>query len=193
MRDAVLLLAMLLAVPGTIGAAEPKPKADDMVNNPPYAHWSAFKPGTSVTQKEVVSLPNGTKLEQTITATLVSREKDKVVVETTMSGAGVAGQAGVAESTKTIATYPAKVKMSQVDTPAEASVAVTEGVEEVDVKGKKVSAEWVQAVTQNGDVVTTEKVWTGRDIPGGIIKRTITRKKGDAIVSDSVLELVQYK
>ena len=64
MRDAVLLLlAVLLAAPGLSGAAEPKPQPSEMVNNPPYAHWSAFKPGTSVTQKEVVTLANGTKLE----------------------------------------------------------------------------------------------------------------------------------
>jgi len=193
MRDVVLFLAILLAVPSALGAGEPKPKPDEIVNNPPYAHWSAFKPGTSVTQHEVVRLPNGIKLEENITSTLVTREKDKVVVETTLTDAGVAGESEVAESTKTIDTYPAKVKMSEVDTPAEASVAVTEGVEEVDVKGQKVSTEWVQAVTRSGDEVTTEKVWTARDIPGGIVRRTITRKKGDTVVSDSVLELVQFK
>ena len=94
MRDAVLLLlAILLAAPAAARAAEPKPQVGDLVNNPPYAHWSAFKPGTSVTQREVV----------------------------------------------------------------------------------------------------TEKVWTARDIPGGIIKRTVTRKQGDTVASDSVLELVGYK
>src|SRR5262245_1077524 len=100
MRDAALFLAILLAVPSAIGAGEPKPKADEIVNNPPYAHWSAFKPGTSVTQHEVVTLPNGAKLEEDITSTLVTREKDKAVVETTMTGVGVAGESGVAESTK---------------------------------------------------------------------------------------------
>jgi hypothetical protein len=193
MRVAVLLLAVLLAAPGSIGAAEPKPKPDEMVNNPPYAHWSAFKPGTTVTQREVVKLPNGTTLEQRIATKLISRDKNKVVIETSMTEGEAAGKSGMAESTKTLTTFPAKVKMSQVDTPAEASVAVTEGAEDVDVKGKKVSAEWVEAVTHNGDETTTEKVWTARDVPGGIIKRTVTRKKGDTVVSDSVLELVQFK
>ena len=99
----------------------------------------------------------------------------------------------MAESTKTLTTFPAKVKMNQVDTPADASITVTEGAEEIDVKGKKVSSEWVQAVTSNGDEVTTEKVWTARDIPGGLVKRTMTRKKGDTVTSVSVLELVEYK
>ena len=106
-----------------------------------------------------------------------------------MTEAGASGgSTGMAERTKTVTTFPAKVKMSQVDTPADASVSVTEGSEEVEVKGKKVTSEWVQAVTHNGDEVTTEKVWTARDIPGGLIKRTVTRKKGDTVVSDSTLE-----
>jgi hypothetical protein len=193
MRVAVLLLAVLLAAPGSIGAAEAKPKPDEMVNNPPYAHWSAFKPGTTVTQREVVKLSNGTTLEQTIATKLISRDKHKVVIETSMTEGEGAGKSGPAESTKTLTTFPAKVKMSEVDTPAEASVAVTEGAEDVDVKGKTVNAEWVEAVTHNGDETTTEKVWTARDVPGGIIKRTVTRKKGDTVVSDSVLELFQFK
>jgi hypothetical protein len=194
MRDAVLLLTILLASPGVLGAAEPKPQPNEMVNNPPYANWSAFKPGTSVTQREVVTLADGTKFEQTITSKLVSRDKNKAVVETTMTEAGASsGSTGMAESTKTVTTYPAKVKMSQVDTPADASVAVTEGVEEVEVKGKKVDSEWVQAVTHDGDEVVTEKMWTARDVPGGLVRRTVTRKKGDTVVSDSTLELVRTK
>lgn len=193
MRAAVLLLIVLLAAPGLLGAAESKPKPDEMVNNPPYSHWSAFKRGTTVTQREVVTLPNGGKAQQTIVSKLVTREKSKVVVETTMTEVATGGQSGVAESTKTIATYPAKVKMSQVDSGDDASVSVTEGAEQIDVKGKKVDAEWVEAVTREGDVVVTEKIWTGRDVPGGIIKRTITRKKGDTVQSESLLELVEYK
>jgi len=195
MRDAVLLLlAILLAAPAAARAAEPKPQVGDLVNNPPYAHWSAFKPGTSVTQREVVTLANGTTLEQVITTKLLKREKNQVAIETTMTeGAASGANTGMAESTKTVTTFPAQVKMSQVDTPADAATSVTEGVEEVDVKGKKVSAEWVQAVTHHGDEVVTEKVWTARDIPGGIIKRTVTRKQGDTVASDSVLELVGYK
>ena len=193
MHGAVLLLVFLLTAPGSLLAAEAAPKPGDMVNNPPYAHWSAFKPGTTVTQREVVTLADGTKLQQTIVSKLISREKDKVVVETAMTESASGGQSGVAESRKTLTTFPAQVKRSQIDTPAEASVTVTEGTEDVDVKGKKVSAEWVEAVSRSGDLTTTEKIWTARDVPGGIIKRTVTRKKGDTVESDSFLELVEYK
>lgn len=188
MRKVGLLLVAVIS-PLLLLAATEKPKPDEIVNNPPFAHWSSFTVGTSVTQKETVSLPDGSKVEQTITAKLVEKTKDKVAVETTIKGAG----GGVVESQTTTTVYPAKVKMRDVDTPAAEAGSVTEGKEEVEVKGKKAIAEWVEVTTQRGDEVAVEKIWTAQDIPGGIIKRTLTRKKGDKVISDSVLELVEFK
>jgi len=188
MRE-IIRLSVAIIAPLLLIAATEKPKPDEMVNNPPFAHWSSFKAGTSVTQKETVSLPDGSKVEQTITAKLIEKTKDKIVVETTIKEAS----SGVVESEKTTTTYPAKGKMGSVDTPAAEAGSVTEGKEEVDVKGKKVTAEWVEVTTQRGDWVTVEKIWTVQDIPGGIVKRTLTRKRGDKVISDSVLELVEFK
>jgi hypothetical protein len=188
MRYVLAFLAAVIA-PLAVSAAEPQPKPDEMVNNPPFAHWSSFAPGTTVTQKETVSLSDGSKVEQVITAKLLEKTKEHVVVETTVNVTG----GGVVEKATTATTYPAKVKMSQADTPDSAMESITEGKEEVDVKGKKVTAEWVEAVTKNGDEVSTTKVWTAQDIPGGIIKQTLVRKKGDKVLSESVLELVEFK
>ena len=194
MHYPALQLVVLLLVPGALWAAEAKPDPNDMVNNPPYAQWSEFKPGTRVTQREVVTLPNGEKVEQIITHKLLSRDQHQAVVETIATEGAVGGRkSGAAESSKTITTFPARVKMSEVDTPADASSSLTQGVEDIDVKGKKVSTEWTELVTHKGDEVITEKEWTARDIPGGLIKRTVTHKKGDTVVSDSVLELVTFK
>jgi len=188
MRE-IIRLSVAVIAPLLLIAATEKPKPDEMVNNPPFAHWSGFKVGTSVTQKETVSLPDGSKVEQTITAKLVEKATDKIVIETTMRDVG----SDVVESEKTTVTYPAKVKMRNVNTPAAEVGSLTEGKEEVEVKGKKVTAEWVEVTTQRGDWVTVEKIWTVQDIPGGIIKRTLTRKRGDKVISDSVLELVEFK
>ena len=194
MHYVALPLVVLLLAPGALWAAEAKPNPGDMVNNPPYAQWSEFKPGTRVTQREVVTLPNGEKVEQIITHKLLSRDQHQAVVETIATEGAVGGRkSGAAESSKTITTFPARVKMSEVDTPADASSSLTQGVEDIDVKGKKVSTEWTELVTHKGDEVITEKEWTARDIPGGLIKRTVTHKKGDTVVSDSVLELVNFK
>ena len=61
------------------------------------------------------------------------------------------------------------------------------------VKGRKVAVEWVEAVTRSGDEVWTEKMWTAREIPGGIVKQTLVHKHGDTVVSESVLEMVDFK
>jgi len=177
-------VALFLTSPAS--AADPKP--DDMVNNPPFANWSMFKPGTTVTQKETVSLPDGSKVEMIKTLKLMRRSKDSVVVQTTITEHGhVAG-----ESTVTTSTFPAMVKMSEVNSPPDAA-AVTEGKETLDVKGKKVDTEWYEAVSTFGGNVTTDKAWTARDIPGGVVKETITQKEGDKVLSESLLEVVDWK
>ena len=188
MRAITAFIAVCLA-PVIVFAAESKPNPDEVVNNPPFAHWSSFPTGTTVTQRETVSLPDGSKVQEMSTSKLVEKSKDKVVVETIITTSGDA----VKETTTSVASYPPKVKMREVDTPAGEIASVTEGKEEVDFKGKKVTSEWVEAVSRSGDDVTTEKVWTVRDVPGGLIKQTIVHKRGDKIVSESIREVVEVK
>ena len=186
MRYRRLLVAMLV-FPATVWAAEPKP--DEVVNNPPFAIWSAFAPGTTVTQKETVKLPDGTRIEIDKTIKLLEKTKDKVVLEAVVKDS----IGGTAESETTVTAFPAKVKRSDVDTPRDSLASFTEGKEQVDVKGKKVEAEWVEVSSTSGGETTTEKTWSVRDVPGGVVKQTIVRKKGDKIVSESLLELVEFK
>jgi hypothetical protein len=61
------------------------------------------------------------------------------------------------------------------------------------VAGKKVTAHWVQAVTRNGDETATRKVWSAREVPGGTVRETMVRKRGDQVLSDSLLEVVRIK
>jgi hypothetical protein len=173
-------------------AETPPPKPGDMVNNPPYAHWSQFAIGTSVTTKEAVTLTDGTIAEAVITSKLISKSKDKLTVETVVTAGGAGKQTGAVEQTKTLTDFPAKVKFEQANTPAAAGYAVTEGKELVDVKGKQVEAEWVEATATNGEETVVEKVWTARDVPGGIVKQTVTTKKGAQVTNSSVTELVEY-
>jgi hypothetical protein len=35
-------------------------------------------------------------------------------------------------------------------------------------------------------------VWTAQDIPGGIVKHTVTKKKGAQVSSRSAVELVEF-
>jgi hypothetical protein len=185
MRSRSLLIATL-ALPLTAWAAEPKP--DEMVNNPPFASWSSFKPGTVVSQKETVTLADGSKLTFQKTFKLVEKTKDKVVVESVIKES----DGGGVESATTMMVFPAKVKRSEVDSPSEVA-SVAEGKEQVDFKGKRIDTEWVEATIMAGDEVTTDKVWTAKEVPGGIVKQTLTRKKGDKVVSESLLDVVEYK
>lgn len=191
-RIAVAIAPFVLVAAGLAAAAD-KPKADEMVNNPPYANWSAFPVGTSVTQHETVKLDDGSTVAVAITSKLLERTKEKVVVETTMGDAGAAAGAAAVGGSTTVTTFPAMVKMSAAQTPETQMKSVTEGTEAIEWKGKKYDTEWVEAVTQNGDETTTQKVWTVKDLPGGLLRQTIVKKKGGKVVSESELSLVEVK
>ncbi len=182
-------LAVVVSLAAAVAFAE-GPKPGDLVNNPPYAHWAQFAVGTSVTVKEVVTLADGGVAEAVVTSTLVAKDKDKLTVETVaVAGAG-ASHGGAAEETKTVTDYPAKVKFERAHSPAGVGYSVTEGKEVVDVKGKALETEWVEATSSNGDETVVEKIWTAKDVPGGIVKQTVTRKKGGKVASQSTLAVV---
>lgn len=173
--------------------AAPEPtKPTDEVNNPAYAQWSQFAVGASVTQSELVELADGTTVEVSITSKLLSKSQDQVSVETTVERAGAGAKAGLVEKTVTTTVYPAKTQLGSADSP-EAAYSVTEGTELVDVQGKQVEAEWVEATSTDAGVTTVDKVWTVRDVPGGIVKQTLTRKQGDKKLSSSTRKLVSYQ
>jgi hypothetical protein len=184
------VLAALLVLAASAAIAADRPKPGDMVNNPPYGHWSQFPVGTSVTTKEVVTLADGNTVETLITSKLVTKTKDRLTVETLVTAADASKHAGLAEQTKTLTDYPAKVKFERTHSPDSAGYSVTEGKEVVDVQGKQVEAEWVEATTTNGDETTVEKIWTAQDVPGGIVKQTMVKKKGAKVSSQSAMQLV---
>jgi hypothetical protein len=188
-RAVIFAGALIAGLACAAGAQSAKPGPDELVNNPPFVSWAQFKPGTTVMQKEVVSMPDGRKLEQLITYRLVQRNKERVVVEATVKDK----MAGATESSRTVSTYPAKVKMKEVSTETGPDSSVTEGKEEMTVKGKKLTVEWIEAVIKSGDEVWTEKMWTAREIPGGIVKQTVVHKRGDQLITESVLEMIDWK
>lgn len=169
----------------------PTPKAGELVNNPPYAHWSQFKPGASVTVKEVDTLADGTASEIVITSKLLSKSKKKVRVETIVTVGAAGNSSSPVERTQTVEDYPAKVRYEQSQSPNAAGYAVTEGKESVNFKGKPVEAEWVEATATNGDETTVEKVWTAQNVPGGVVKQTMTKTRGAQVIKSST-ELVDY-
>src|SRR5262249_2923966 len=106
-RAAAAAASLALSAVAQPGFAEDKPKPDEMVNNPPYENWAEFPVGTSITQKETVKLNDGTTVAIDTTSKLVKKDKESVVVETTMGEAGGAAQTGMAAGSKTTETFPA--------------------------------------------------------------------------------------
>src|SRR5262245_4411192 len=92
-------------------AAGPAP-GQETVDNPEFASWSKFKPGTSVTFKSSTTA-NGMASEVTMTITLVEVGADKVVLETSgvtkAMGMEFKLPASKRDSTKTI-SLPKDVK-----------------------------------------------------------------------------------
>jgi hypothetical protein len=192
MRYAVMLvtlLAGLVAGSAVEGSAHSPPRPDELVNNPAFEHWAGFKRGTVVVKKETVTLADGRKIQHDITERLAEKTRDKVVVESMTTPTMDA----MVSSRRTFTTFPAKVRMDRAHTPRHTLDGFSEGEEEMAVQGKKVTAHWVEAVTRAGDETTTRKVWSAREIPGGVVKETLVRKKGDQVLSDSVLEIVRIK
>ena len=183
------VLSALLAAGIASAGAQTTPRPEEVVNNPAYAHWARFKRGTTVVKRETVTLSDGRKVTHDITARLAEKSPDKVVVETTQTPT----MDTMVSSKRTFTTFPAKVKMERAHTPRHTLDGFTEGEEEIALQGKKVTAHWVEAVTKAGDEVTTRKVWSAWEIPGGVVKETIVRKRGDQVLSDSVLEIVRIK
>ena len=185
-----LVVMTVLAVLGTAPVWADAPKPGDMVNNPPFVHWSQFPVGTTITTKEVVTLADGGAEEIVATAKLIAKAKDHVTVETVVTGGEAEKKSGALEQTKTVTDFPAQVRFERAQTPASAAYSVTEGKEVVDVKGKEVATEWIEATATNGDETVVEKTWAAQDVPGGIVKQTIVKKKAGKVVTQSTLDVV---
>jgi len=185
---ALVGVAVAAFVVAGAAAQQATPKPDEMVNTPPFQHWGSFPVGTRVTQKQVVTLPDGGKAEQVIVQKLLEKTPKRVTVETVVTD----NSKDIAEKTRTVITYPPMIRMDQVSVSSP-DAAVTEGKEELMVKGKKIATEWMEAVTKSGDDVWREKTWTAQEIPGGIIKETLVHERGGKVVSESILELVDFK
>ena len=196
MHAFLLAIVVLCAAPAfaqqAVSSSE-SPKPEDVITNPTFALWANFAVGSSVAQKEVVTLADGTIIESQMTARLVSKHPDKLTVETTVVPLGATKRAGVVDETKTLTTYPSKVKFDNFQTPESSGYSVTTGKETLDLNGKRIDTEWVEASSTNSDGSVTERDWYATDIPGGLVKQTVTKKKGAELTSQSMLELVVVK
>lgn len=195
------ILNLMIAVTFLLGAMESIVRAmdEEMVTNPPYKHWSAFKVGTTVTQKERVRFskdsdeadyyPGGVH-EKDATYTLLEVTPEKAVVLLTIVDYGHGSTTELAPSKM---TYPAKVKKEHVSTSKEEIETFKEGDEDVSVLGKTIRCHWVEIIDQDGAETYLHKVWDSDEVPGGIVKEIRSQKKGNAVISESEHTVVSYQ
>jgi hypothetical protein len=191
-------LIPLAVVTTLVGLSTAARAADELVDNPPFVHWSAFKVGTTVTQRETVKFaqesfegdyyPEGTH-EKDLTYTLIEVTPKKVVVRLIVSEYG---RGSIIEQAPLKITYVPKVKKEHVSTSKEGIETFKEGEEDVKVLGKTFHCEWVETIDEEDGVTTYRKQWTAKDIPGGTVKEVRSTKKGKEVLNEAFFTVVQY-
>jgi hypothetical protein len=182
------MILMTMVIGMTVSVA----MCQDMVDNPAYKAWAAFKVGTvtkmsmnstmTMNDKEMVT-------KMTMTSTLKELTADKatieVVTEMDMNGTKTAMPAQKQEIAAKVAkgadTQPAGIKVTEKG----------KGDEEVAVGDKKYKCHWVENLMTSDTMETTSKVWTCADVPGGTVKSVTDMTK--PMKSKSTMELVEFK
>jgi hypothetical protein len=190
----VFVLGVLLS--GGFAASRAADDKDEMVDNPRYKFWAAFKPGATSTYTqttkfhgpEKASVPGGVETK-TITYRLATVDKDKVVVVTTVVEEDFLS---TIESAPTRITFPAKVKKANLQAFME-EWNLKEGKDEtIKVSGKDVVCK-VRAGTQKTEGGSVDaKLCISDKIPGGIVLHTRTSKDGNTTVAETTTALKSF-
>lgn len=172
-------IAALAAVLALAGSAA---RGDD---NPEFANWSKFKPGTTAKLK-VTSEFGGNKTAATVTTKLVEVKGDKLVLEmeseTEVMGKPLKVPAQKRDVAKTI-----EVKEGQPKPSLKPEGTTDEGTETVKVGGAEVKTKWYKFKTKTPMGEVSGQVWTSEEVPGMVVKMT---SKADKFESN--MELVEF-
>lgn len=146
----------------------------------PRSPWAGYKPGTFVKTK-------------TVTIVTVGAHKVETVTEITQSIVGVRGDQAVIETTATMNGVPrptrtrSEVALNEAP-PSPAGAARKSGAESLTVAGRPLRCEWTELETDMAGNRTTVRVWTSREMPGGVVK-TVSRNG----LMESTLEVVAFE
>jgi len=165
---------------------------EDMVDNPQYKSWSAFKVDTVLKmQMDTATTVGETEMvtKMTMTSTLKELTADKAVIEVVtemdMNGTKTAMPAQKQE-------IPAKVAKVADSQPAGVKITKKgEGDEEVAVGDKKYKCHWVENLMTSDQMESTSKVWTCSDIPGQTVKMVSETTK--PMKSKTTMEVTEFK
>jgi hypothetical protein len=195
MRGLLMFGLLVVALPSAALAADEK---DEMVDNPKYKVWAKFKPGATAVHieknvlhgEEKADFPGGVD-EKTITYTLLSSSEDKVVVKCVVTETD---HLGTIEQSPTKITYPAKIKKSNLAAALdEFGAKIKDETEMVKAAGKDLKCMVVEGKTKKGDDAFEFKLCFCYDVPGGLVKRSRTAKRGDKVTAETTITLKSFK
>ncbi len=174
-----------------VGMAASVALCEDMIDNPQYKSWSAFKVDTVLKmQMNTATKMGDTEMatKMTMTSTLKELTADKAVVEIVtemdMNGTKTAMPARKQE-------IPAKIAKTATQ-PAGVTVTKTgEGDEEISVGDKKYKCHWVENHVTSAQMDSTSKVWSCADVPGGTVKMVSETSK--PMTSKTTMEVAEFK
>jgi len=191
------VLSMLAAVSPTVARGQGKGE-EEMIANPSYTHWSAFKVGASVTRREKIKFPPNSEegerypdhtLVKDITYKLLEVTPAKAVVEVIEAEYG---RGLIEEAAPFKISYLAKMKRG-LGSNTENFAKHKEEEVEIKILDKTYKATLVDTLHKNGPLTRTHQVWLSDAVPGGILKDLRSQKEGDKVISESSLEIVSFK
>ncbi|HJZ58804.1 MAG TPA: hypothetical protein VKE74_27930 [Gemmataceae bacterium] len=146
-------------------------RGQETINNPEFASWSKFKPGTSVTMKTSTAAADF-KTESTIKNTLVEVGTDKLVIETTVTmtvnGMEMKNPPMKREVPKQITIPAGAPKPPEPGKKPEGTV--EEGTETLKIAGAEYKTKWYKTKNTIEGNTTEAKVWLSDDVPGTLVK-----------------------
>jgi len=143
----------------------------EMVENPAYANWAKFKPGTSITYTSEMQM-QGVNMKSEMTQKLASIDAEKAVLELKVKSSGM-------DMPSQSINIPAKIEKEKVQAQpamppgAKGDVKVL-GKEKLSVAGKDMECQVVQFSSEQEGQKITGKSWTSSDVPGTLVKSEMT-------------------
>lgn len=195
-RKLLGLFVVGLLLSGAFAAGRAAEQADEMVDNPKYTLWANFKPGATSTYTQATkffgpekeSVPGGVETK-TITYRLVSADKDKVVVLTTVVEEDFLS---TIESAPTRITYPAKVKKANLQAFLQEWNAKESADETIKVGGKDITCKVRAGSSKVEGGMVDAKICFSNTVPGGIVLQKRTTKEGDKMVAETTTTLTKF-
>lgn len=178
----VLMVSFALAFTGGWLQAEEIP-------NPLYSNWAKFKPGTSVTQKNVVDAP-GFKTETELTYELVKVTDDNLTLKystkMTFNGQAVTTPPQEIVHTKMVTKHSSPAASLDQEYKSE-----KDPDETLTIDDKKVICKVSRSTSKMAGIQSSTKVWMSEDVPGQTLKMESTVDQGAAGKTVSTLETIK--